>query len=145
MLGTLAKWLRILGFDTFYVRDMKDEDITAIAKEEGRVLLTRDKELFFKTMNAVYIESDKLQQQLNEVISKTGIKIDDEKILSRCTVCNEMVKKIDKEKVKGKVPKHVYENHEEFYICPRCGRIYWIGTHYDNIEKFVEALKVSLS
>ncbi len=145
MLGTLAKWLRILGFDTLYVKNMEDSNISRLAAEEKRILLTRDRELFFKTPAAIYIESDNLQHQLEEVIRKAGVEIDDERILTRCTVCNEVVRKIDKEYVKGKVPEHVYQMHDEFYICPKCGRIYWIGTHYKNMEEFIKKIRTSLS
>jgi len=141
MLGSLAKWLRILGHDTKYVKGCEDEEIAKMAIKEGRVLLTRDKNLAKKVKNSIYLENNGLENQLKKILEKLNLKIEDEKILTRCIVCNEKIVEIEKEMVKGKVPEHVYETHDKFYICPKCERIYWIGTHFDNMKKFIEKIK----
>ncbi|MCD6573754.1 MAG: Mut7-C RNAse domain-containing protein [Thermoplasmata archaeon] len=142
MLGSMAKWLRILGYDTKYVKNMKDEEIAKIAREEERILLTRDKKLASKFKNSIYLENNGLKNQLRRIIKELALEIDDKNLLTRCIICNEKIEKIDKEKVKGMVPEHVYESHEEFYICPKCKRIYWIGTHFKNMKKFIESIKL---
>jgi len=142
MLGSMAKWLRILGYDTKYVKNMKDEEIAKIAREEERILLTRDKKLASKFKNSIYLENNGLKNQLRRIIKELALEIDDKNLLTRCIICNEKIEKIDKEKVKGMVPEHVYESHEEFYICPKCKRIYWIGTHFENMKKFIESIKL---
>ena len=142
MLGSMAKWLRILGYDTKYVKNMKDEEIAKIAREEERILLTRDKKLASKFKNSIYLENNGLKNQLRRIIKELALEIDDKNLLTRCIICNEKIEKIDKEKVKGMVPEHVYESHEEFYICPKCKRIYWIGTHFENMKKFIENIKL---
>ncbi|MEF8879665.1 MAG: Mut7-C RNAse domain-containing protein [Candidatus Thermoplasmatota archaeon] len=140
MLGSLAKWLRILGFDTFYAKDgVTDEEIIDIAKNEQRTLLTRDKELVWRArrnnVGIIKIDSIKLDKQIKKVISSININKDEIKLLSRCTVCNTSVKKIEKTEIKEKVPIKVYNKQEKFWYCPKCDKVYWKGSHYDNIIK----------
>ncbi|MCD6331305.1 MAG: Mut7-C RNAse domain-containing protein [Thermoplasmata archaeon] len=140
MLGTLAKWLRILGFDTKYSRDFEDDEILRIAEEENRIVLTRDKLLANKAKKAVYINERSLDEQIKRVLNELKIDVDEGKILTRCILCNVRVKRIEKEKVKGKVPPHVFEIHDEFWICPNCKRIYWAGTHWQNMEEKIKEI-----
>ncbi|HEC76112.1 MAG TPA: hypothetical protein ENI33_02490 [Thermoplasmatales archaeon] len=133
MLGTLAKWLRIFGYDTRYAKDMDDEKIIEIALKEDRIVLTRDKMLSRKALKGLYIEEKDLKKQIERVVKK--FKLDIEKnIFSRCTVCNIPVVGIERDKVKGKVPESVWKNNKEFWTCPKCGRIYWMGSHWENIK-----------
>ena len=145
MLGTLAKWLRILGFDTKYSRDFEDDEILRIAEEENRVVLTRDKLLANKAKKAVYINERSLDEQIKKVLNELKINVDERKILTRCILCNVKVEKIEKEKVKGKVPSHVFENHDEFWICPNCQRIYWAGTHWQNMEEKIKKISNNMN
>jgi len=145
MLGTLAKWLRILGFDTKYSKDFEDEEILKIAEEENRVVLTRDKLLANKAKKAVYINERNLDEQIKKVLNELKINVDEGKILTRCILCNVKVEKIEKEKVKGKVPSHVFENHNEFWICPNCQRIYWAGTHWQNMEEKIKKISNNMN
>jgi len=145
MLGTLAKWLRILGFDTKYSKDFEDEEILKIAEEENRVVLTRDKLLANKAKKAVYINERSLDEQIKKVLNELKINVDEGKILTRCILCNVKVEKIEKEKVKGKVPSHVFENHDEFWICPNCQRIYWAGTHWQNMEEKIKKISNNMN
>ncbi len=140
MLGTLAKWLRIIGFDAKYVNDDRcDEDLIEESKKEGRILISRDKFLIKKAskeeLPIVKIESDSLNEQLKKVIDDQKLEIDEDKMLNRCTICNESVIERKKEEVKGKVPPRVFEDHEKFWECPKCKRIYWIGSHWNEMVK----------
>jgi uncharacterized protein len=144
MLGTLAKWLRILGFDTYYPEaDMKDSHILDIAKKQKRVLITRDKELIWdarrNNIENIKINSIDLDEQLKTVLE--FVEIDSDNILSRCTVCNSEIKKIDKKNVENKVPEHVFETHKNFWFCPICDKIYWKGSHFIKMLKKVDSLK----
>ena len=137
MLGKLAKYLRFMGYDTFYPSGkMSDSEILEIANREGRILLTRDKELARR--GGVYIESENYEEQLKFVISKFHLSA--EALLSRCSVCNTPLIKVEKEKIKDKVPEYVYEHNEEFYLCPTCGRVYWYGTHTERIEREIKKI-----
>jgi len=136
MLGTLAKWLRILGFDTFYVNvKMSDEDLLNIAKGENRTIFTRDKELIIrgkkKNLNFIPIVTTELDLQLNQVLKH--VNIDEKSILSRCTLCNTVLDKVEKNKVQGKIPSKVFENNEKFWFCSKCNKFYWMGSHYNKM------------
>ncbi|HEC87883.1 MAG TPA: hypothetical protein ENI52_01045 [Thermoplasmata archaeon] len=143
MLGTLAKWLRIFGYDTSYAKGMNDEKIIEIALKEDRIVLTRDKMLSRKAIKGLYIEEKDLEKQIERVVKKFKLNIG-KNIFSRCTVCNIPVVVIERDKVKGKVPKSVWENNKEFWTCPKCGRIYWMGSHWENIKNKLRSFEDNL-
>jgi uncharacterized protein with PIN domain len=139
MLGKLAVRLRMLGFDTAFFHDTADSFLLRKSREENRILLTRDLALTkTRGANAFFITSKKLKGQIQEVIEKYNLKISQKNMFSRCSVCNEPLDDLPKEKVKGKVPPLVYKLFEEFAYCPKCKKHYWKGTHF---EKIMEDLK----
>lgn len=131
MLGTLAKWLRFLGYDTAYPGPVDDGELKAMAVREDRVLLTRDFELSGRVPGAVYLESDDLDVQFVQVVHMFRLTADG--ALSRCSVCNVPIEAIAKEEAKGHVPAAVFDRHREFWRCPECGRYYWPGSHFDRV------------
>ena len=144
MLGTLAKWLRIFGFDTFFANaEMTDEDLLDIAASENRIIFSRDKELIIrgkkKNLKIIAIETTDLESQLSQVLKH--IKIDKKSILSRCTLCNTVLEKVEKNIVQGKVPNKVFKNNENFLFCSKCKKFYWMGSHYDKMinNKFLKS------
>jgi len=138
MLGKLAKYLRFMGYDTYYPDGkMSDEEIMELAKKEKRIILTRDRELAVRS-GGYFVKSDKYEEQLKDVISQFSLNA--EHILERCSICNEPLLPVSKEKVKGRVPEYIYQTHEEFYQCPKCGRVYWWGTHTERIEKKINEI-----
>ena len=142
MLGTLAKWLRIMGFDTLYDKHFSDDDLFFKAFLENRILLTRDRELSKRVgaQQCFYIKETVLKDQLKEVVEKYDL--DSEKnLLSRCVVCNEPIFRIDKAKVKGRVPAFVFDTVDEFYYCRTCDKIYWAGSHVKHIREFLKNMK----
>jgi len=144
MLGTLAKWLRIMGFDTFYANaEMSDEDLLNIAKGENRTIFTRDKELIIrgkkKNLNVIAIETTDLDLQLNQVLKH--VNINENSVLSRCTLCNTLLDTIEKNKVQGKVPSKVFENNEKFWFCSKCNKFYWMGSHYNEMIDKIDKIK----
>ena len=143
MLGTLAKWLRIYGFDTFYANnELNDAKLLEISKNEGRILITRDKTLNQvarrENIKTIDIKTTDIDEQINAVLDE--VKVDKTKILSRCILCNTEVEEIEKEDVKEKVPGRVFKNNEKFWFCKKCNKIYWRGSHYEKmIEKIWQA------
>ena len=131
MLGTLAKWLRFLGYDTAYPEALEDNELKRLAVAEGRVLLTRDRELSGRVPDAVYVASDDLDEQFAQVVRAFGLTAKD--AMSRCSVCNAPIEAIPKEEAKGHVPPGVYDRHQEFWRCRQCGRYYWPGSHFDRV------------
>lgn len=136
MLGTLAKWMRFMGYDTAYPGPLDDTALIAVAAEEHRVLLTRDKELAARCPGAVRIRSDDLEEQVKEVATVLGLRVVDP--LSRCSVCNTVLVAVPEETVAGLVPEGVRSRHQEFWQCPTCHRVYWQGSHW---HKMVERLQ----
>jgi len=143
MLGKLAVRLRMLGFDASYYGNSADSFLLRKSKEESRILLTRDLNLTkVRGANAFFVPGKRLKEQIQAVIQKYNLKILPQNMFSRCSVCNEPLKDIPKEKVKGKVPPLVYRFFDEFAYCPKCNKYYWKGTHY---EKIIEELKDFIS
>jgi uncharacterized protein with PIN domain len=139
MCGRLARWLRILGYDTEFVEDTSRHKIMMKSLAEQRIVLTRDTRLSKKKVyKLILIKSDKIREQVRQVIKELNLKLKKEKFFSICSVCNKQVLQVEKEKVKGLVPLYVYQTVNEFYQCPECKRIYWQGSHYDLFLKEVE-------
>lgn len=143
MLGKLAKWLKILGFDTLFFAKIGDDELLAIAEKEERVLLTRDNELFERAdaASAFFIISEDWQDQLKQVLD--GFKLRDKaKPYSRCIECNAVLKALSRDKAKNLVTPFVYKNAAGFALCPVCGRVFWQGSHQkDMAAKIEEFLK----
>lgn len=131
MLGSLARWLRFMGYDTAYPEPSPDRALVERAYSEGRILLTRDKELAARFSGAVQIRSDKLEEQIREVASALPLRLVDP--LSRCSLCNELLVPARIEEVKDIVPEGVLSRHQSFWRCPSCGRVYWQGSHWDKM------------
>ncbi len=139
MLGKLAKYLRMLGFDTYYEKEVSSLKMEFIAHTENRIIITRNKKYQNKE-NCLFLTTDNPKEQLLIVLNKFAL-FDKIKLASRCLLCNEMVKKIDKKDVKGKVPYYVFQTKAEFSYCPICGRIYWPGTHYEKMREFLKEIE----
>lgn len=130
MLGTLARWMRTLGYDVLYDSAIDDTTLLLRAAEEGRVVLTKDTLLMKRRLargRAVFIESEDLSVQLKQVAAL--FPIEKEKLLTRCLRCNAMLERVDKQSVKDKVPPFVFSTQNDFSICPACKRVYWGATH----------------
>jgi len=134
MLGRLAKWLRILGFDA---------DFPCPSPSEGRLFVTMKKAARFSS--AITITATDLESQLEELFEQTKILPDPDLFLSRCLVCNIPVTEIPKESVSGKVPRPVFEMISVFNECPRCRRIYWEGSHGTRIKSRLEKIRTGAS
>ena len=140
MLGSLARWLRILGYDVTYPRQADDNELVRLARAEGRILLTRDVALARRRgLRAFLIESKGLEEQIRQVVRHWGPP--PEGPFSRCPVCNTPLHKVDKEEVKSRVPPYVFRTQENFHLCPGCGRVYWPGTHWNEMRRKIAALQ----
>jgi uncharacterized protein len=141
-LGTLARALRMLGFDTVYRNDLHDPELVQIASAEQRILLTRDVNLLKnKAIPAGYwLRSQHTEEQLTEVIRRFRL-LDQIKPFTRCMVCNGCIRAVTKESVLDQLPARTRLYFEEFYQCQNCLRIYWKGSHYARMEELVKRLK----
>ena len=142
MLGRLAKWLKILGFDVLYFSKVDDRDLVEISRREGRVLLTRDTGLIEKTSrrkNRFFVASDDWQEQVAEVLDAFGL-WGEARPNSRCLECNRALKPLARERARNLVTPYVLEHAASFALCPECGRVFWQGTHYGDMERKIEIL-----
>jgi uncharacterized protein with PIN domain len=135
MLGRLARYLRMLGFDAVHTKSTAA--LGPYKEREDVLFLTKRKKVMgFKNM--VYIKADKAKEQLREIKDIIGPYIDRERFMTRCIICNVGLEDIGKEEVEGLVPEFVFHTYKEFKRCPSCKRIYWEGTHTDYMERFIE-------
>ena len=141
MLGKLAKWLRILGYDTLYSRTLSNDRFLALA-DEGRILLSRNTRLVGKMApdGLIFVEANDPKMQLQGLISFLGLKPDPDKFFSRCTVCNGLLEPVEPEDVVGKVPDHIWTGHNRFSECKTCGRVYWPGSHLTRSRREIRRL-----
>jgi uncharacterized protein len=140
ILGRLAKWLRIFGYDVVYYHFIEDKDLIQIAVTQERILLTRDTDIVSSILPCrfIFIESHEYGEQLVQVFRLLSLKPDKQKVFSRCLICNLTLNSILKENVKGKVPPFVFETQNEFVSCMKCNKIYWKGTHNSRVEQIIE-------
>lgn len=135
MLGTLARWLRLLGFDCFYQTDIDDGRLVELARSQSRVVLTRDRGVARKAKGALFVASDDLDEQLVFVMAAFGLPLPEEPPTTRCSLCNALLIATDPRDLAGSgVPEQVLARHHEFYRCPQCSRVYWKGTHLDSMR-----------
>ncbi|MBI5569337.1 MAG: hypothetical protein HY914_05265 [Desulfomonile tiedjei] len=124
MLGGLAKWLRIVGFDTAFPRFTPRGGrwfVTAVKSKGG--LLT------------VWVSCSRPLDQLKEVLAQADLSLDPCLFFSRCVLCNEPVVEVPKEDVAGKVPDKIFDLVSCFHQCPACGRVYWVGSHLERTKE----------
>jgi len=133
MVGKLARWLRVLGFDVAYSNRYADDEIIQIAETEDRVILTRDTGLAKRRTKAqcLLVSSGNYKEQIRQVIDEFGLK--DFDVFSRCLECNALLQAVNKEEVFERIPPFVYLTQNRFAICPLCKRVYWHGTHANDM------------
>jgi uncharacterized protein with PIN domain len=142
MLGKLAKWLRLLGCDVLYFHRMPDEDLVEQAFRSGRTILTRDTRLIKRSKarnNHFFVQGDGCRDQLRLVVEHFSIRPLD-RIFTRCLRCNESLSDIEKSAVRKRVPPYVHETQKTFRTCRCCGRVYWNGTHRDEMARQVQEM-----
>lgn len=134
MLGTLAKWLRILGYDTVFDPALDDHQLVRLARAEGRILLTRDRELARRRgLSVVLIASEQLDGQIGQVLADLALA--PRRSMSRCPICNDLLEPISLDAARSRVPAYVARTHRTFHTCPSCRRVYWRGTHWQQMDQ----------
>jgi uncharacterized protein with PIN domain len=145
--GKLAKWLRMMGYDTLFYSGSDDSGMIATALAEGRVLVTRDTQIVKRRLvttgwlKAILIASDEPELQIKQVIGALNLDIHF-RPFSFCLECNQLLAERSREQVKDRVPPYVFKTQEQYMECPSCHRIYWRGTHWQamnrRLERFTE-------
>jgi uncharacterized protein with PIN domain len=135
MLGGLARWLRILGFDAAFDAEISDEELVRRGLEEGRHILSRDRGLSeaWRVTQLTILEEEDEEAQLKVVLDRFELagRI---RLFTRCTLCNVLLVPEGREEVGDRVPERVLETKESFARCPSCHRVYWEGSHTERIR-----------
>jgi len=140
-LGKLTKLLRRLGFDSEYRNNYSDSEIVNISLKEKRIILTRDRGILKikKVTHGYCVRSTNPKKQINEVLNKFDL-FKQIKPFLRCILCNGMLNKVDKEKIKSHLQQKTEQYYTEFNRCSKCGKIYWKGSHYKKMKDFVKKI-----
>jgi uncharacterized protein with PIN domain len=142
--GRLARWLRALGYDAAYEPHVEDGALVRRALAEGRILLTRDLDLTQRRviasgqLKAILLKDDRVRGQLRQVAVELGL--DAAQALSRCLECNLELEPRTPAEVEERVPPYVRMTQDRYSECPRCGRIYWAGTHWARMREVLASL-----
>jgi uncharacterized protein with PIN domain len=144
--GKLARWLRVMGYDTLLFRQKDDDEMIKIALSENRVILTKDAQLMKRRLvtngklKAMIIEQDDPATQLREAVKNLSLSYHF-KPFSLCLECNHPLMPRTKEEVQNLVPPYVFKTQNEYMECPTCHRIYWQGTHWQAMVKQLRNLQ----
>ena len=141
MLGKLTKWLRVMGIDVVYDASVTDDQLLRRAEQERRILLTRDRRLVQRRapIRRLLIVSDYYHEQVRQVVQTFGLE-PAIRVFTRCLRCNTCLRPVTKGAMAGRVPSYVYATQMTFKHCVACDRIYWAGTHRDNMLRQLQAI-----
>lgn len=140
-LGRLARWLRIIGFDTTYFKSSNIGTLIIESLREDRFIITRrQSKIDDLQKRTLMLSSDALAEQLKEVIGKLNLKINENEMFKRCTLCNAELIEVKKEEAKELIPEYVYKTQNDFRQCSVCKRIYWQGSHWGNVTAAIKEI-----
>ena len=140
-LGKLCKFMRLMGFDTSYSNDMDDETIVIISLKEKRTILTRDVGLLKRgnVTHGYFIRNTDPKQQVKEVVDRFHLQ-NRLNQFTRCLICNRILDSINKDDILNRIPDKVKLYQNDFYICENCDKIYWAGTHFEDMSKTLKEI-----
>lgn len=140
-LGKLTTYLRMLGFDALYNKDFSDEVLAEISAREGRILLTRDRGLLKRNTvtYGYFVRSNDPSAQLLEVLQRFDL-FHLVRPFCRCLRCNHVLETVTKEEIEDRLPPKVREHFHEFRFCRNCNRVFWKGSHYENMKQFIHSI-----
>jgi len=147
MLGKLARWLRMIGYEATYLNNCGDSDLLSIAKRDSLTLLTSDQELFRTAMargiECFLVEGRTEAERLAALSDRYDLDLRIDTTISRCPVCGSPLKEVAKSDIKDSVPPATFKVYQTFWVCsnPECRKVYWQGSHWDKIEKTLETAR----
>ncbi|MEM0365358.1 MAG: Mut7-C RNAse domain-containing protein [Candidatus Nitrosocaldus sp.] len=149
MLGSMARKLRIFGFDTLYYNGLDDSSLLDECIKESRVLITSDEELFHHAsrlgLMSILVKGNSIDD-MAYVLRSLGIRsIEFDINNARCSICNSTIRYVSKDSLTRCLPDGVLERYEEFYICTNCGKVYWKGSHIKRILEFEKGVNSRLA
>lgn len=140
-LGTLAKYLRMLGFDSLFENNYNDKQIIDIAKKQKRIILSRDKALLKSSSvtHGYFVYATNPKEQIIEIINRLDL-FKQAKPLTRCLICNRKITTVKKETILKKLPLATERYFDDFFECHHCKKIFWRGSHYQRMKSFVNEI-----
>jgi uncharacterized protein with PIN domain/sulfur carrier protein ThiS len=140
-LGGLARFLRMLGFDTLYSNDWHDPEIRSRAALERRVILTRDRDLLKcrDVTHGCFLHARKPEGQLREIVARLQLERD-ARPFTLCLECNVPLHAVDKSEVAGRIPPNATRYYERFSACPSCGGVFWEGSHWRRMRSVLDGV-----
>jgi uncharacterized protein with PIN domain len=148
--GRLARWLRLMGYDTVLLRQKDDAQMIKIALSENRMILSKDAQFMKRrlvtngTLRTFHTGDDDPEVQVQQVVESLSLDYDF-RPFSRCLECNQALVARDKAHVKDSVPARVFEIQTQYTQCPACHRVYWPGTHWRAMVKKLKGLQARSS
>ncbi|MBN1997619.1 Mut7-C ubiquitin/RNAse domain-containing protein [candidate division KSB1 bacterium] len=141
-LGKLARLLRLFGFDSLYRNDFTDPQIIRIAKQERRIIITRDRGILKNSSvtHGFYPRSTNPREQLLQVLQRFDL-FSQLHPFQRCISCNGKIHKVDKSQIVEKLPPKVAASYDVFFRCQHCRKIYWQGSHFEKLSEYVQHVK----
>jgi uncharacterized protein with PIN domain len=145
-LGTLARRLRLLGFDADYQPDRSDADLAHRSASADRVLLTRDRGLLKRreVVRGVLVRHDDPEEQLLDVLRRVGATADQLRPFTRCPTCNGELEPVAKADVLGRLPPGTARDVDDFWRCTACDQLYWAGSHQRRLRRWVDGVRRAL-
>jgi uncharacterized protein len=143
-LGRLAAYLRMLGFDTLYPDDYRDEELARLSSEEQRILLTRDLGLLKRSIvtHGYYVRETNPQRQLVEIVKQFNLitLIGAITPFRRCLSCNGPLDSVEKATILDQLQDDTRKYYDEFWRCQKCAKIYWKGSHFQRMQKLIDSI-----
>ena len=143
--GKLARYLRMMGYDTLFYKGGDDSGLVATALAENRVILTRDRGIMERRLvttgrlKAILLETERPDEQICQVMR--ALKLESRyRPFSLCLEDNQPLEERSREQVAGRVPPYVFKTQDYYMECPACRRIYWRGTHWQAMAKLLDSL-----
>ncbi len=137
-LGTLARYLRLCGFDTLYRNDYEDAELARISADERRILLTRDRDVLKRKIvtHGYFVRNDHPPRQLAEVFARFDLYAASTPF-KRCVRCNGLLEEVEKARILDRLEPLTRRYYQEFRICTGCGHLYWQGSHYRHFQRLL--------
>jgi len=140
--GKLARWLRLLGYDTLHFPAIEDRALADLAAREGRIVLTRDTTLAhrFPAIEVFHLKEEDPFRQLAAVVQRFGLDCETH-AFTRCMMCNAPLEEIEKDSRRDEIPPQAFACCHQFARCTGCGKLYWDGTHYLRMKERLAGLR----
>ena len=139
-LGKLAKWLRLLGYDTLCHEGKTNKDLWNRALKDNRIVLTRKKNLQYypEKVETLLIVAEGFEEQLATLFAMLDLKPREEDLFRFCSICNNTLRQVERKEIIDQVPSYIIESQNQFYLCSVCAKIYWRGSHVEQMRKFLK-------